>query len=423
MKSSWLAITFLLTMATVCALLTTAPVIAEEPEIPDYGSPVAGNDLFTYDPETGTITEKYDLLLDTANYSEIFTPPCNKWGCWRGAASLLEHDGTYYMAVRVRKPYEGDEFRGYRIEVYNSTNSREWSLCWAVNKTEIIGDTVHSFERVTLRQYDNLFYLYVAPDNTYEPGGWNSYCIKSKTISGLESELRNSSNWIEIGSYPFKCNNVLRIGDSYYALSGPGAHIHRSESPDGPFTLVAALLPHYIHEYGRPDIMAKGTILYDSGSGYFIFWGSFRHAGNIYWWWAVSTDLVNWESAGRRHIIRNWRRDDNYNTAKYMDYHAIDENHIVLTMDLDHNEKHSQGVFLWDYSGGEAIGNNSSDNILVDSNGVIIAGGVNTTKGNFWVEYSSWMYMAWGIVIGIIATCMCTIVAIKTIERRKKTII
>jgi hypothetical protein len=90
-------------------------------------------------------------------------------------------------------------------------------------------------------------------------------------------------------------------------------------------------------------------------------------------------------------------------------------------MDLDHNENYSQGVFLWDYSGGKAIGNNSDKDILVDSKGVLIAGSEdNNIEKSSSKTYSIWKYMVWGALLGVIGTCIITILAIKIKERRQK---
>ena len=320
-------------------------------EVRGEGEPIVRNDIFTYDPTTGEITKKHDFLADTAHYREICPPPGEGTGYWAGAPSIWkDDDGTYYVVFRLRDPTN----RGYRIELYSSKDLINWNLVWSIDKTEVSPFTPATFEKMSLRKYNGYYYLYFCTtDTTWEEGIIR--VVKAATIEDLATQLKDSNNWIDVGiPTGHKDPSVMKIGEYYYMVvlnwvERFSFSLYRSSSPEGPFTLVVAdVVRPYVLAFGEPDDCNTGIITYDESSGYFIYWGTARHGSTVYWFWTVSVDLKEWKLAEREVAIESW--DTSYNTARYPEYFALDDQRVVMVMEYDHDGDYDNSLILWDYS-------------------------------------------------------------------------
>ena len=99
--------------------------------------------------------------------------------------------------------------------------------------------------------------------------------------------------------------------------------------------------------------MSTGTIQYDEEAEPFIFWGVAKQIdqlGNrdIYWYWTGSPDLKEWVYLDRRLAIDNYSGNQGI-TARYFDYHALDDDRIVLIMEWDEDGDSRGDLFIWDY--------------------------------------------------------------------------
>jgi len=292
------------------------------------------------------------LLNDSAHYTEIFAPPGSGRGYWNGAPTILKDGDTYYLVHRLRG---GDTLRGYQLECHSSTDLVNWTLEWTVHKDDIVNETVTSFEKICLRKFGGYYYLYFTYDRSSQD--WKTSFVKSTTIAGLESLLKDATNWtVLFGGGYCKDPTVFELNGTYYISAGtivgvPSRKLYSDDNPEfSSPTEIVDFRALYVSKWGAPDAAGDtGIITYDESSGYFIFQGHYRDdTDDIYWWYAVSPDMKEWRAVQRDKEITNW--DNQWNTARYWDYVCLDDQRIIIVMEWDHDGDLDNSVVIWDYS-------------------------------------------------------------------------
>ena len=308
MRKGTIYITVLVLLLTVCISL---PVYAA---VRATGAPIVESNLYTYDPVTGLVTQRYDYINES--YTELFLPNANLSGYWNGAPSILRNGDTYYITHRVRNPGSYPivpKRRGYLLQCNSSTDLVTWTSVWSVNRSLInnasqpLATSVESMEATSLRYYEGEYWLYFCIDAN-APNGWYTWAVNSSSIANLGTQVLTGASWINI-SLPenTKDPRVGEIDGTYYLIVTRGLGTHKADklytatNPAGPFTLTANLSAVYTATYGENSGTNAGFISYDTASDYYIFNCKIEDAsdGKNYDWYAVSEDLVNWTLGGR----------------------------------------------------------------------------------------------------------------------------
>jgi hypothetical protein len=340
------------------------------------GVPIFRNDLFVYDPTSGNITAEHDLLTDTTHYSEIVSPPSEGSGSWAGAMSLMKDGSKYYLSYRPRT----NASRGYEIVIKSSSDLETWDTEWTVQKTDVTGTTVESFEVSCLRKFGSTWYLYFCADLV--GSNWTSAFVTSSTLSGLSSQLKAYSNWNTVLAGDYKDPRVDEIDGVYYLLiedhSDYHIELYRGIYPTGSWTFVFDLSQLYIDEGFDWYAESVGNIFYDANSGYFIFWSCVKATlgtgGDNYWYWAVSPDMRTWTYADRELKYSSWSGGaGGWIRTMYPTFYAIDDDRVLVVIEWDHDDDGDRSVMLWDYST-DPQGSSTSQNQKDVSNMVFLHG-------------------------------------------------
>jgi len=163
-------------------------------DISSPGQPIQEINLLSYNATSGHIEDTYDFVNDTAHYHEIFNTSGWTGDGWKanGAPSITcnENSSTWYMVIRERI---NNTVRGKYLSChYNNesvTDRNDWHELWRVDKTNITGITINSFEKATIRYWNNSFYLYFC----YDDGTWHTAYVKSSDINQLDDQLLSYS--------------------------------------------------------------------------------------------------------------------------------------------------------------------------------------------------------------------------------------
>ena len=300
----------------------------------------------------GSIVDTYDMINDSANYTVLFTP-YNESSGWlsNGAGSITKVNNTWYIVHRLRT---GDTERGHFLLLNSSPDLTTWPSVWNVSKDDVAPGEPVSFERSSLRHYNNSFYLYFCTDSGKM---WSSYYIKSDTAEGLEFSIKNSDNWtvIVLGG---KDPEVLHHNGTYYFIVSDG--MYKADNPEfSNKTFVADFSQMYIDTYGGGDNVPgcnTGTIMFDNISGNFIYW---RYAkddldndskvNDILWYFAISRDMEIWDVVDRHVKIKNYTGLPGSGTARYPAY-FVTENEIVCIMEWEGElGSGNRSIVLWEY--------------------------------------------------------------------------
>jgi len=128
----------------------------------------------------------------------LLNPPNLRPGSWCGAGKLWisKEDGEYWLTSR---PREGEEKRGYAVEIYQSIDGENYSLVSWISKeelSEISGVRVHSIENQQFVRdpVTGRYFLYLSvdvakeniagrPEKTYE-SKWETYLISAEDPAG-----------------------------------------------------------------------------------------------------------------------------------------------------------------------------------------------------------------------------------------------
>jgi len=321
------------------------------------GHPITETTIVTYNNTTGVDTE-HDFVNDTTHMIEVAEPLVETAG-WigSGAGSICVHNGTIYVTGRYRT---GDTDRGHYLYIRKSDDGgKTW--------TEIMKEStdnftnVASFERSTLRYWNNSFYLYFCADiSAYD---WRVYYVKGETIDELIQNFKNQSMWTQIGPDSY-CKDpwVGYLNGTYYFLFGTysttrNIQLYKASTPEGSdLTLVAQdLYDMWYNQFVTPVDGRENTncIMYDNSSGKYIMWfNAVVDNGNgtysIYWWWAVSDDMQTWTYAGRKLLQSDFT--SKHANARYIDYYQVSESGYYMVMELDHDRDGNRSQILLDYT-------------------------------------------------------------------------
>ena len=305
----------------------------------------------------GSIVDTYDLINDSASYTVLFTPYMESSG-WisNGGGSITKVDNIWYIVHRLRT---GDTDRGHYLLLNSSTDLTTWPSVWNVSKDDVAPDNPVSFERASLRHYNNSYYLYFCIDTGKK---WGSYYIKSDTAEGLEFSVKNSDNWTVIG-WGGKDPEVLLYNGTYYFIVSDG--MYKADNPEfSNRTFVVDFSQMYIDTYcDGVDVVdgvdvpgcCTGTIMFDETSGYFIYWRFARDdldndsiVNDVLWFYAISGDMETWEVVDRHVKIKNYT-DMASGTLRYQAY-FVTGNEIVCIMEWEGDiGSGNRSIVLWEY--------------------------------------------------------------------------
>lgn len=333
-----------------------------EPEIRGMGIPITRNDWFV---DNGTdVIKKHDFLNDPTNYGKIVKSTKSSVGAgeWAaaGAASILKDGDTYYIVLRQREPTIAGRY--YEIYSYSSgdiLNESNWNLVFQEDMT----DDTDTIEQASLRKFGSTYYLYFSWHNYGEnwcANGKVSY-VTSSTISGLQSQLDNPATWTTIIGSGHKDPEVMTYNGNYYMLYGNCTPVHfimKSSTPTFSSYEILSSPNQVYRDQFSPNKENVGTITYDNSSGNFVYWANAKHGADIYWYWTVSDDLVNWTYRDR--VLEFDHNMTTSNTIRYMDYHSLDDQRGLFVLEWDDDKDGIGDLFLWDYSGDSAGDNSTS---------------------------------------------------------------
>lgn len=333
----------------------SSPVISQDSGLESgVRAGLYNGDIFDYTPRKGVSVIK-DLLTDVHHYYEIeseeyYSPTRGTGENWSsaGAGTLFYDDDTmtWYVSFRNRAPADDPRpNNGYSWELWKHDDGylrTPWTKVWEVliNEDSII-------EGVCLRKYNNLFYYYFC--NTHE---WTIHYITAETVEEIGDRLAHPSTWNPVMKGLTKDPHVMKLNDNkyYMLIQGDTSRDHyalfRSPTPDfASYTkMVIDMHKPYTTRY-KDDARSPGTILYDKDSGKYIYWGTERHGGDIFWFWTSSYDLVDWELEGRTKVYKWYKHDT---TARYQSVVETDDK-IVILMDWDDDRDDGEGLFIWEY--------------------------------------------------------------------------
>ena len=314
------------------------------------GETITSSDLFKY--TDGSIQAKYDLINDSANYTALFPAYRESAGWIRdGGSSITKINGTWYITHRQRT---GDTTRGNYVRLDSSTDLISWSIVWNVTKGDVSPKTLNSFERLSLRYYNDTYYLYFCFD---DDGTWDVSYVKSSTAEDLENQLLNSNNWTLLLD-DAKDPEVHHHNGTYYFSTSKG--LYKDDNPEGSsLEFIVDFTQMYISTYGgdsgNPGTNT-GTIMFDDTSGYFIYWRTVNvdydgdeNINDILWFFAISGDLDNWEPIDRHVKIKNYT--DDAGVLGYPSYFVTSTETVYLSDYEDDEGDYS--LYLWVYDTGD----------------------------------------------------------------------
>ncbi len=307
----------------------------------------ANNSIFSL--VNGRIVDNYDLLNDPWNYSTISTPVRESSG-WisDGAPSISFAEGVWYATHRQRT---GGTFRGHYLLVDRSTDLANWESTWKVSTEDVSHASVVSFERAVVRHYEGSYYLYFCADIG---GSWKVYYVKASTVEGLETELKNSTCWSVILSGSKDPNTFFHDG-TYYFLNSDG--LYKADNPEGTsiefiVNFTQLYKDAYGGEFGNPG-NNTGTILFDNGSGNFIYWRGAKVSwdnetvNDLIWFFATSPDLKRWTARDRSLVYLDYPVSSG--SLRYMDCFVNDTTEVVIMeWEGDMGVGH-RSCILWNY--------------------------------------------------------------------------
>ncbi len=311
-----------------------------------FGDPASRSIFYLVD---GKIVDNHGLLTDAVNYTAIATPNRESSG-WisDGAPSITFADGVWYATHRQRT---GNSNRGHYLIVDRSTDLVNWSNVWKVSTGDVSPAYLRSFERAAVRLYEDSYFLYFCADIG---GTWKSYYVKARTVAGLETKLENSASWSVIVPGAKDPNTFFHQG-TYYFITSDG--LYEDDNPEG--TSVEFIVDFtqlykdaYGGDAGNPG-NNTGTIMFDTTSGYFIYWRGVKVSWNddevddLVWFFATSPDLKRW-TARDRHIV-HLDYPLSSGSLRYQDYFANDTTEaVVMEWEADLGLGY-RSVILWDY--------------------------------------------------------------------------
>jgi hypothetical protein len=322
------------------------------------GTGIARNDLFTYDPHGDSIIWEHDLLADTSHYAVACSSKYDGGGSWSGAGagSFLKVGTTYYIALRQRGGAVG--VRGKEWQIWSSTNLASWDTVWTLVRDSVRNAPFAGFESiegVSLRKWGSSFYFYFS---AVDATTWQIYEVHSPTISGLKRELKDGANWSPIATNKDKDPQVYECDGDYYMLAN-----HAYEARMQPLLLrsttagfssydtVAYVAGPYVSEH-NPYRLQRGMLFYDENANMFLYWGSACHVGetylDLYWFWTGSYNLTDWSVIDRKLVWDEYTGQQA--TARYFDYHSVDDDRVVIIMEWDSDEDSRGHLFIWDYT-------------------------------------------------------------------------
>ena len=313
------------------------------------GEPVTNLNLFYY--SDGSIIDTYDLINDTANYTIIFSPYRESAG-WiaNDASGITKVDDTWYIVHRLRT---GDTDRGHFLLLNSSTDLTTWPSVWNVSIDDISPASQISFEKASIRYYNDFYYLYFCADTGVK---WSTYYIKSDTAADLEYSVKNSDNWtlIKAGA---KDPEVVYHNGTYYFITSDG--MYQADNPEASGkTFIVDFTQLFTDEYGVVG-NNTGTIMFDNTSGYFIYWRGVRvdfdddsNVDDILWYFAVSADMETWEAVDRHVKVKNYTEDSG--TLRYPAYFVTENETVCILEWEDEVGAGYRSVVLWVYDEGPA---------------------------------------------------------------------
>jgi hypothetical protein len=123
-------------------------------------------------------------LLATVDAEVVVPPPGDGVGYWAGGPSAVWHDGTYYLAYRLRRPVT--EGRGYANVVARSDDGVRFETVATVTAAQF---DCASLERPALVPLEDGWRLYVSC-STLDSKHWWVEAIESSDLDGLADGKR-----------------------------------------------------------------------------------------------------------------------------------------------------------------------------------------------------------------------------------------
>lgn len=315
--------------------------------LPASGMPVVETDLFSYDPDAGTIEKKYDLVGNAEHrVAALETDAEAEPGNWAGlgAASIFYEDGTYYVVCRERTC----EKRGTGYQVWRNDGESLAKTDWEkVGETE---EKLHvSVEKAALRPVGDRYYFYYTIDNGDDQ--WEVvYTVLDDLddlISAFDSKAYTALDLPTSGKDPF----VYDVGDDYYMhwndRPDEDTHVIRADNPafEGYTEVTANMTAPYEAAQGVQNNSKPHAPVYDPDSETFVYWGHSRVDDALTEWWLVSEDLEEWEFVEEREIEPKTTPGRYF---QYLEYLVHDDGTGVVVSEMDQDDDGENQLFVWE---------------------------------------------------------------------------
>jgi hypothetical protein len=316
------------------------------------GSEINETDIFgTTD---NTVTDRYDIINDTSNRTAIIEAADQTAGSgWTaaGAADIYHENDTYYAVVRQRT---NNGSRGWAYELWSAPadsvmDSDAWAREW---REDMRDNNLESVEGAALVKDNGSYHLYFSTDSDTTGRDWDILHTKSDTLSGLETNLDDTSTWNDIssgwGSTEYhKDPTIMQYGSDYYMVltydyTSSGARNHQIWK-SGSASFSTATKTATINE-GQSN---TGTVYYDDNRDEFVYWTTTSGNNNITWKYYNSSDLTSWNHLDT--LDSPDHVNDASGNARYQTYAAAGDGDGIVAMEYDPNDDGVSETYLWDY--------------------------------------------------------------------------
>jgi hypothetical protein len=317
------------------------------------------NDILSYVPSADVVFQNHPFSEDEDAAVEVLSPERESSGWLGRCGSIEKHEGEYYIVERARVGLPG---RGRYIRAHKRTgagfSADNWAMQWEVDN-DSAGVAAASFEELTVRNYDNTWYLYFS----YQGDEWQVAYVSAPTFSELGSQLSDSANWetIVIGTDE-KDPNVRKIDGDYYMNYQELAHpnyelpVIKSGTPDfDSFTTIDnSIMQQFVNQHGSVDDTNPGTIVYDAEKESYILWMNVKQGDNVYSVYAVSPDLTE-DSFSYTNRDIEFSAPVTSSDFRYPDYHSPSDGGTVVILEYSgmnfstDSTVDENSLYLWDY--------------------------------------------------------------------------
>ena len=191
--------------------------------------------------------------LRTADGTVVIDPPGDGYGYWAGGPSAVFHDGTYWLAYRLRRPVT--EGRGYANVVARSQDGVRFETVATVTSAQF---ECASLERPALVPLPGGGWRLYVSCSTLNSKHWWVEAIEAETVAGLSEGRRTivlpgdaATAWKDVvvshtaehGWQMWACRHPLDGGDdaadrmdTWYATSADGLSWTFTDTPRSPPT-------------------------------------------------------------------------------------------------------------------------------------------------------------------------------------------